>query len=115
MELRLNELDPYQRTEYQKLISENTEQINEYNSKQVAVRCKQTKTTRILVLVRAFVAGSRTYLVSSADDDTCHVVYAYRMAILCHVAEIFDWRKQILRDINTYIHTYIARCEKTSS
>ena len=37
MELRLNELDPYQRTEYQKLISENTELINEYNSKQGAM------------------------------------------------------------------------------
>jgi len=28
MELRLNELDPYQRSEYQKLISENTDLIN---------------------------------------------------------------------------------------
>jgi intraflagellar transport protein 74 len=28
MELRLNELDPYQRTEYQKLIAENSELIN---------------------------------------------------------------------------------------
>lgn len=37
MELRLNELDPYQRTEYQKLIAENSELINEYNSKQVAM------------------------------------------------------------------------------
>lgn len=37
MELRLNELDPYQRSEYQKLISENTELINEYNSKQGAM------------------------------------------------------------------------------
>jgi hypothetical protein len=37
MELRLNELDPNQRAEYQRLISENTELINEYNSKQVAM------------------------------------------------------------------------------
>ena len=37
MELRLNELDPYQRQEYQKLISENTELINEYNNKQGAM------------------------------------------------------------------------------
>lgn len=37
MELRLNELDPYQRSEYQKLISENTELINEYNNKQGAM------------------------------------------------------------------------------
>ena len=37
MELRLNELDPYQRSEYQKLISENTELINEYNVKQTAM------------------------------------------------------------------------------
>jgi len=37
MELRLNELDPYQRTEYQKLINENNELISEYNSKQVAM------------------------------------------------------------------------------
>ena len=34
MELRLNELDPYQRAEYQRLISENTDLINEYNNKQ---------------------------------------------------------------------------------
>ena len=34
MELRLNELDPYQRTEYQKLINENKDLINEYNIKQ---------------------------------------------------------------------------------
>ena len=34
MELRLNELDPYQRTEYQKLINENKELIMEYNLKQ---------------------------------------------------------------------------------
>lgn len=34
MELRLNELDPYQRAEYQRLISENNDLINEYNSKQ---------------------------------------------------------------------------------
>ena len=37
MELRLNELDPYQRTEYQKLISENTDLINQYNTKQYAM------------------------------------------------------------------------------
>ena len=37
MELRLNELDPYQRAEYQKLISENTDLINEYNAKQGAM------------------------------------------------------------------------------
>jgi intraflagellar transport protein 74 len=37
MELRLNELDPYQRTEYQKLINENNELISEYNSKQGAM------------------------------------------------------------------------------
>ena len=37
MELRLNELDPYQRSEYQKLIAENTELINEYNIKQAAM------------------------------------------------------------------------------
>ena len=37
MELRLNELDPYQRQEYQKLIAENTELINEYNTKQGAM------------------------------------------------------------------------------
>lgn len=37
MELRLNELDPYQRTEYQKLINENTDLINEYNAKQGAM------------------------------------------------------------------------------
>ena len=34
MELRLNELNHYQRAEYQRLIAENTELINEYNSKQ---------------------------------------------------------------------------------
>lgn len=37
MELRLNELDPNQRAEYQRLISENTDLINEYNSKQAAM------------------------------------------------------------------------------
>lgn len=34
MELRLNELDPYQRSEYQKLINENKELIAEYNVRQ---------------------------------------------------------------------------------
>jgi intraflagellar transport protein 74 len=34
MELRLNELDPYQRNEYQKLINENKDLITEYNAKQ---------------------------------------------------------------------------------
>jgi predicted nuclease with TOPRIM domain len=34
MELRLNELDPYQRNEYQKLINENKDLIAEYNIKQ---------------------------------------------------------------------------------
>lgn len=34
MELRLNELDPYQRSDYQKLINENKELIAEYNVKQ---------------------------------------------------------------------------------
>ena len=33
----MNELDPYQRTEYQKLINENTELINLYNQKQGAM------------------------------------------------------------------------------
>lgn len=37
MELRLNELDPNQRAEYQRLISENTDLINEYNNKQAAM------------------------------------------------------------------------------
>lgn len=30
-------MDPYQRSEYQKLINENTELINEYNAKQGAM------------------------------------------------------------------------------
>jgi hypothetical protein len=30
-------LDPYQRSEYQRLINENTELINEYNAKQGAM------------------------------------------------------------------------------
>lgn len=38
MELRLNELDPYQRAEYQRLINENTDLINEYNAKQGAMQ-----------------------------------------------------------------------------
>ena len=38
MELRLIELDPYQRAEYQRLINENTDLINEYNAKQGAMQ-----------------------------------------------------------------------------
>ena len=37
MELRLNELDPVQRTEYQRLMNENNDLINEYQKKQVAM------------------------------------------------------------------------------
>lgn len=37
MDLRLNELDPSQRGEYQRLMSENNELINEYNQKQNAM------------------------------------------------------------------------------
>lgn len=37
MDLRLNELDPSQRGEYQRLVSENNELIAEYNQKQTAM------------------------------------------------------------------------------
>ena len=37
MDLRLNELDPTQRGEYQRLMSENNDLINEYNFKQNAM------------------------------------------------------------------------------
>jgi len=37
MDLRLNELDPSQRGEYQRLMSENNELIKEYNQKQNAM------------------------------------------------------------------------------
>ena len=37
MDLRLNELDPSQRGEYQRLMSENNELIAEYNQKQNAM------------------------------------------------------------------------------
>lgn len=37
MELRLNELDPYQRVDYQKLMTENNELLNEYGLKQAAM------------------------------------------------------------------------------
>ena len=34
MEMRLNELDPYQRNEYQRLMSENNDLMTEYSKKQ---------------------------------------------------------------------------------
>lgn len=37
MDLRLNELDPSQRSEYQRLMSENNDLIQEYNQKQNAM------------------------------------------------------------------------------
>lgn len=37
MDLRLNELDPSQRSEYQRLMSENNDLISEYNQKQYAM------------------------------------------------------------------------------
>jgi intraflagellar transport protein 74 len=37
MDLRLNELDPSQRGEYQRLMTENNELIGEYNQKQTAM------------------------------------------------------------------------------
>ena len=37
MELRLNELDPSQRNEYQRLMNENNELIYEYQRKQMAM------------------------------------------------------------------------------
>lgn len=35
--MRLNELDPYQRNEYQKLMSENNDLVAEYSSKAAAM------------------------------------------------------------------------------
>lgn len=37
MELRLNELDPGQRNEYQRLMNENNDLINEYHTKHAAM------------------------------------------------------------------------------